>query len=168
MHPNVLQKMEEAVLLEFIDGLPWKKVSHAYGVANDAPIELRRLLSQDDDERFDAICGFLLSSAFHQYTIYPATPYVMLCVLKILKFGSINELDSGFGDLMASQLLHFLMLCVERGQKGIYGPPHSLAPTIEVAAMKGMELFREFTEHDDAAVANEARALLEWAQTQKM
>ena len=146
--------------LEFIDSLPWKEVSHAYGNAGDAPSELRRLLSDDEDERMDAICGFLLSSAFHQYSIYPATPYAMVSVIKILESGEINALESGMGDSMVSQLLHFVRIFAERGQAAIEGRPDPFAPTVEKAAASGRQIYQQMTADACPKVRAEATALL--------
>ena len=146
--------------LEFIDSLPWQEVTHAYGNAGDAPTELRRLLSDDEDERMDAICGFLLSSVFHQYSIYPATPYAIASVIRILESGAINALDSGMGDSMASQLLHFIRICAERGQASIEGTPHLLAPTIEDATASGRQLYEVMSKDACPKVRAEAEALL--------
>lgn len=146
--------------LEFIDSLPWKEVTHAYGNAGDAPSELRRLLSDDEDERMDAICGFLLSSVFHQYSIYPATPYAMVSVIRILESGEINTLDSGMGDSMTSQLLHFIRICAERGQASIEGKPDPFAPTIEEATTSGSQFYEMMTTDVCPKVRTEATALL--------
>jgi hypothetical protein len=146
--------------LEFIDSLPWKGVTHAYGNAGDAPAELRRLLSDDEDERMDAICGFLLSSAYHQYSIYPATPYAMVSVIRILESGEINALESGMGDSMAYQLLYFARICAERGQASIEGRPDPFAPTIEEAAESGRQIYERMTTNPCPKVRAEATSLL--------
>jgi hypothetical protein len=146
--------------IEFIDSLPWKEVTHAYGNAGDAPSELRRLLSDDEDERMDAICGFLLSSVFHQYSIYSATPYAMISVIRILESGEINELESGMGNSMASELLHFVRICAERGQVSIEGRPDPFAPTIEEAALSGRQLYEMMAKDSCPKVRDEATALL--------
>lgn len=147
--------------LEFIDSLPWQEVTHAYGSAGDAPAELRRLLSDDEDERMDAICGFLLSSVFHQHSIYPATPYAIASVVRILESNTVNTLDSGMGDSMVSQLLRFIRICAERGQGSIEGETRPLAPTIEDAAASGTRLYETMINNTCSKARAEAEALLD-------
>ncbi|HCN30883.1 MAG TPA: hypothetical protein DIT64_19615, partial [Verrucomicrobiales bacterium] len=144
----------------FIDYLPWDQVHHAYGQAIDARSELRRLISDDEDERMDAICGFLYSSAFHQYTIYPATPFAMLSVLRILDLPDVPDLSSGMRDRpMAFELLHFIRICAERGQVGIHGTPHPVAPTIEQVTSTCESICHRFLTHIEPCVRSEAEAL---------
>jgi len=149
-------------LLAFVDSLPWSEVAHAYGDSHDAPKELRRLLSDDEDERFDAICGFLLGAIVHQHTIYPATPLVMQSVIKILECGRVNVWSSGFGDSMASQLLSFLSQCMQSGQGSMCGNPHPYFPTVESIVEQKVALFHAFAKHEDVEVRAEAQLLLKW------
>jgi|GEM_PF-6965990 len=158
-------KAELMLLTELIQAPPslrraWRKKSAHRG--------LRRLLSVDLDERMEGIYGFLLSEAFHQYTLYPFTPSVMRSVLNILETGEINELQSGTSDgPMAAALLSFLRSCAQRGQQAIQGKPLARAATIEEAALAGRSLYREFLGHEDAQVREQAAALLEWAANQQ-
>lgn len=153
-----------AVTLQFVDSLPWKETTHAYGNAGDSPKQLRRLLSEDEDERMDAILGFLLSSVFHQCSIYPATPLSVISVIKILELGLINELSPGTEhDTMASALLDFIQLCLDRGQKNIDNP-HPKVPTIEEATASGLILYEQMRQDPDPTVSSRAEALSLWVK----
>ena len=167
--PNRADPPPDALLLHstarrdafsFIDSLPWEQVRHAYGRATDARSELRRLFSDDEDDRMDAICGLLYSSAFHQYTIYPATPFAMLSVHRILALPDVPDLSSGMKDRpMAFELLHFIRICAEGGQAAIYGTPHPTAPTIEQVTSDCESICRRFLTHLEPCVCSEAEAL---------
>jgi len=148
-------------LLQFIDSMPWAKVSHAYGPANDAPHEIKRLMSDDVEDRMDAICGFLYSSAFHQYSIYTATPLVMRCVAKLLGLPKLPNEPSGMGQPMAYELLHFVRICAERGQTAMEGKPNADAPTIEEAASEVRCVLDGYLRHPEIKVREEALLLSE-------
>ncbi len=149
-----------AELLQLIDSMPWQQVSHAYGPAKDAPTELRRLVASDVEERMDAICGFLYSSAFHQYSIFSATPYVIRCVAKMLMLDELPELPCGMNNRpMAYELLHFIRICAERGQEAIEGTTRLDAPTIEEAVSELMPTLERYLAHSDPKVREEARML---------
>jgi len=150
----------------FIDSLPWSEVAHAYGVATDAPGQLRCLISADVDEREDAVHGFLYSSIFHQYSLYSATPFVMLSVLKILEWHDIPKQAGGtcIGSI-AYELLHFIRICAECGQRSVQGLPHPSSPTIENVVRSGLETYRKYASHEEAVVRAEADALLIWVES---
>lgn len=146
-------------LLQFIDSMPWAKASHAYGPANDAPHEIKRLMSDDVEDRMDAICGFLYSSAFHQYSIYTATPLVMRCVAKLLGLPKLPHEPSGMGQPMAYELLHFVRICAERGQTAMEGEPNADAPTIQEAASEVRCVLDGYLRHPEIKVREEALLL---------
>ncbi len=149
----------------FIDSLPWSEVAHAYGVATDAPSQLRCLISADVDEREDAVHGFLYSSVFHQYSLYSATPFVMQSVLKLLEWHDLpKQAGSTCVGSIAYELLHFIRMCAECGQRSVQGPPHASAPTIENVARSGLEAYRKYATHEEANVRAEANALLTWVE----
>jgi hypothetical protein len=65
------------------------------------------------DLRSDAVNEFLLGSAFHQYTLYPVTPYVIPFVLEALGDPNVSE-KPVFEDgepRMKQELLCFLQAC---------------------------------------------------------
>jgi hypothetical protein len=102
-------------MFEHLDSIPWGQLSHAYGPATDAPHWIRALASDDADERTEAVYHFLLSSAFHQFTLYSATPHVIPFVIEALRDPAVSERPVGEdGDpLMKEDLLCFLRACAE-------------------------------------------------------
>jgi hypothetical protein len=151
-------------MFESVDGIPWREVTHAYGVATDAPGWIRAFDSDDPDMRSDAIYGFLYSSVFHQYTLYPATPFVVPFVIEALQSPSVCSRDNGMGDPMKLDLLGFVQSCAERGQRGILGVPHPQAPTIEAAVLSGAEVYLSFLSDDNPKVVDVARWLHGWCR----
>ncbi len=59
-------------MLEGLDAVPWKTLQHAYGEASDVPGLIRRLASEDSDERDEALDA-LYGNICHQGTVYEAT-----------------------------------------------------------------------------------------------
>ena len=95
----------------------------AYGNASDAPFWLRALNSEDPDLRTDAVHEFLWSSAFHQYTLYSATPFAIKYVIQALQVP--EPADRSVGDLrypMKRELLHFLQQRSRCGQRAVIKP----------------------------------------------
>jgi len=69
--------------LAVLEETDWGALSHAYGVAADAPSRLTGLLSGDPAACADAV-GYLDAAILHQGSIYPATAPVALFVAGIL------------------------------------------------------------------------------------
>ncbi|MBL0888130.1 HEAT repeat domain-containing protein [Myceligenerans indicum] len=66
-----------------INEVNWARLTHAYGVATDAPGSLRALV-QDDDEAFGFALDYLYSAVLHQGTVYPATAPSLRAVAEML------------------------------------------------------------------------------------
>jgi hypothetical protein len=150
----------------FIDSLPWSEVAHAYGVATEAPSQLRCLISADVEEREEAVIDFLYSSVFHQYSLYSATPFVMQSVLKLLEWQDMpQQAGSTCVGSIAYELLHFIRMCAECGQRSVEGVLHPAAPIIEDVARSGLDTYRRYATHEEANVRAEANALLTWVES---
>ncbi|OAI57939.1 hypothetical protein AYO47_00155 [Planctomyces sp. SCGC AG-212-M04] len=63
-------------MLDNLDKVPWAKLEHAYGTAEDVPDELRKLLDADPKVREQALWT-LYGNVFHQGTRYEATAHVV-------------------------------------------------------------------------------------------
>ena len=157
----LLNTEERRSTFDYIDSLPWATVRHAYGAATDSPRQLRRLVSQDIDARMHAVCDFLYSHPWHQYSLYSATAYSMMSVARILKIADVRHLDSGMRDPMAYHMLHFLCLCAGPGQAGIVTSPAPDSPTIEEAALAAAEVCDELIHDEDSRISIEAARLLD-------
>lgn len=59
-------------MLEGLDAIDWGSLSHAYGGASDVPGTLRRLVSEDESVRQEALAE-LCGTIWHQGTVYVAT-----------------------------------------------------------------------------------------------
>jgi hypothetical protein len=150
-------------MFEGVDLVPWNEVRHCYGPASNAPRQIRGLDSEDPDERADAVNEFLWSSAFHQWTLYPATPFVIPFIVEALQSRPLVERDNGCGGCsMKRELLHFVRLCAQAGQRAIAGTPHPQALTIEEAVRAGAAVYAMYVKDETPGVAEDAAWLVTW------
>lgn len=71
-------------MLDELMMIPWYELSHAYGSAEEVPIWLRQLTSNEQRVREDAM-SHLYNSILHQGSIYPSTPYAVSFLLELLQ-----------------------------------------------------------------------------------
>jgi hypothetical protein len=69
--------------LEGLNAVNWSVLHHAFGDANDIPILLQAVLSDDKDERKLAFI-LLRETIWHQGTVYEASAYTVPFLLKML------------------------------------------------------------------------------------
>ena len=70
-------------MLEKLNEVNWKKLSHAYGSAEDVPDLLRALASEDGEKREKAYYA-LYGNVFHQGTRWEASPHVIPFLYELL------------------------------------------------------------------------------------
>ncbi len=138
-----------------IDSISWNKLADAYGVANKAPQGFTDLFSDDQDIREDAVYEFLLSSALHQYTTYSCTPYVVKCVIYIIKNEDIENLY-----IISYPLIRELFLFIQ-------GCSHSALTNVELRneIVKGKLIYQKYKSHHDALTSNYASNLFDFSNT---
>jgi hypothetical protein len=146
-------------MFEDLDLPPWGEVNHAQGPATDAPQRLRDLDSEDTGRRVAAVDTFLFGAVYYQFTVYPATAFVIPFVIEALGSPTLAARDDGHGHPMAYDLLHFLACCAASGQRALAGQPHPQALTIEQAVTAGVSVFENYLRHPDGAVRKEAALL---------
>jgi hypothetical protein len=146
-------------MFDTLDSVPWGRLRHAYGSATDAPKWIRDLDSDNEENRQEAINQFLWSSAFHQYTLYTATPFVIPFVIEALASPTLAERGDGMGHPMKRELIHFLRMCADGGQRGIYGNPDPQDLTIEDAILSGRCLYERYVNDPDDRVRLDANWL---------
>ncbi|MEZ6041851.1 MAG: HEAT repeat domain-containing protein [Planctomycetaceae bacterium] len=93
---------EKSMMLESLELIPWQKLEHALGPADDVPDLLRQLLVDDPGIRSNAVWT-LYGNVFHQGSRYSATPYVVPFLIEICKSDDIanrGELLRFWGNLI--------------------------------------------------------------------
>ena len=71
-------------MLEGLDEINWSQLHHAYGEASNVPVLIRKLLSQDENERDEAEQD-LFNCICHQGTIWEATSYTIPFLWELIK-----------------------------------------------------------------------------------
>jgi hypothetical protein len=71
-------------MFEGLNAIPWAELSQAYGSAEEVPVWLRQLTSDDEQVRQQAM-GKLGSSIYHQGSLYPATAYAVPYLIALLQ-----------------------------------------------------------------------------------
>ena len=154
-------------MFDDLDSIPWRRLRHAYGSAVDAPKWIRALDSENEEDRTEAVNRFLWSSAFHQYTLYTATPFVIRFVVEALAFPALAERTDGMGQPMKRDLIHFLRLCAEAGQRAVRGWkrwPSPKSPTIEDSILAGASLYERYAHDENDRVQSDARWLVNFCE----
>lgn len=77
-------------MLEALDAIDWGALEHAHGDAADVPDLIRSLLSDDADERMDAIT-FLHETIWHQGTVYTASAAVVPFLYELLIHRDVQD-----------------------------------------------------------------------------
>jgi hypothetical protein len=70
-------------MLEGLDNVDWKSLTHAYGSAEDVPDQLRALAFGDTEERESAVWS-LYGNIYHQGTVYQATAYAVPFLVEMI------------------------------------------------------------------------------------
>ena len=132
--------------------IPWGELSHAYGVASDAPQELENLFSDEEVKSSNAYYDWLLSAVFHQYTLYSATYGTIRVVIAMLKTMNVSELE--IDEQRADRLLlDWLYICAESSNS---------YPDVQKELLDGKFMYRKFTDSEDVKVSELATALVNW------
>lgn len=136
---------------KLIESIPWAELEHAYGIATDAPRELKNLLSEDELLNSNAYYDWLLSAVFHQITLYSATPFTIVVVLEILK---TEDLSNKIIDDTPTEelLLDWLLLCSKSAR-------HDQA--VVDAITSGRAVYNEYLSNSNTTLVEKARAILD-------
>jgi hypothetical protein len=89
-----------------VEAVPWQRLEHAYGPAIDVPAVLRAV--RTDDERADGAIDQLLSTIWHQGTVYSATA-------EAVPFVAALALDEDL-PVKRRALLGLLLFSIARGE----------------------------------------------------
>jgi aminoglycoside 2''-phosphotransferase len=87
-------------MFEGLNAIPWAELSHAYGSAEEVPVWLRQLTSDDEQVRHRAM-DKLRSSIYHQGSLYPATAYAVPYLIALLQEPTVQGKEAILGLLNA-------------------------------------------------------------------
>ena len=77
-------------MLETLDEIPWKRLTHAYGKASDTPGNIRKLASASRSKREDAL-DKLWFSIIHQGSVYEAAAYAVPFLVELATHAQVED-----------------------------------------------------------------------------
>ena len=80
-------------MLEGLTSIPWSKLKHAYGTAEDVPVAIQNLLDKKREVRKEAFEN-LSTSIIHQGTVYQATPYTIPFFYELLASAEVKNREN--------------------------------------------------------------------------
>lgn len=139
-------------MFEHLDKVSWHTLTHAYGPATDATKWIPALASEDEDLRSEAVYGFLHSSICHQYTTYPATPYVIPFVIEALRDPVVSgrPVFDGGGS-MRTAMFDFLYACALGSRRD---------DRVGVALVQARDVYAAHVSDEEPETARYAQALV--------
>ncbi|GGN88473.1 hypothetical protein GCM10010112_71980 [Actinoplanes lobatus] len=126
-----------------LDDVPWDRLHHAYGVADDVPDMLRALRDPDPEVRGDALGG-LHATVLHQGTRFQASQAVVPFLVALID----DPATPGRGDLL--RLLTGLAIGDRRDDRLPFDPATELTAAARLDGADTADLVRRFHEEQDA------------------
>jgi len=152
-------------MLEQLDQIDWRQLSHAYGPATDVPEMIRGLATITPENR-EQVLVEVWSSILHQGSLYTATAAAIPFLIELLNEPSVSE-KNHILDLLAGAAESALDVIQEdlacrdgQGDEGIKRPIPSFIPPILTAVEGEWSLYCRLLLDRDAAVRISATLLL--------
>ncbi len=155
-------------MLNKLNSVNWAEFEHAYGTAEDVPAMIRKLLSEDEEERQIAQ-EMLYIGPFHQETVTSCLPYVVRFLIELL--GNETTPDRAWITEYLAHTANICNKCTEVDLEAI--PPHIRASLqaqgkeIDPAAKQlceeltsNIDVFNRLIEHEANDIRIPALALL--------
>lgn len=154
MSPAIIDAMVSEEVKSTIRQIPWGSLSHAYGLALDAPQELENLFSEDEVVSGNAYYDWLYSAVLHQCTMYSASYGAVRVVIGMLNTMNVSRLE--IDEVRADrQLLTWLYSCAESSK------PY---PDVEKEISLGFSTYQKFIMSDCEKVHELATSLIKWCR----
>ena len=99
--------------------IPWHRLTTTYGRATDFPAELDVLWNMESMEAVDAAGEALELNIEHQSTLWHATPFAMIFLLRIFKKAQEESAQNKVAHYLAEQLVELFTVIVECIRDGL-------------------------------------------------
>ena len=145
-------------MIEEAEQVPWGLLTHCRGVATDVPQIIQNLSSRFENVWMEAVNDGLWDRLCHQYTLYPASPYVIPFLIELLQGNKLRNHPA------RRDVLAYLEICARTGDHGIpAGCPER--PGVPDLILKGRDVYAQYAEDEDGEVQVEARALTRYCES---
>lgn len=102
-----------------VSDIPWHRLTTAYGRATDFPTELDVLWSMKSIDAVDAAGEALAMNIEHQSTLWHATPFAMIFLLRIFKKALEERTQNEVAHYLAEQLVDLFTVIAECIRDGL-------------------------------------------------
>ncbi len=142
-------------MFEELNTIPWHELTHAYGSAEEVPMWLRQLASNEESIREQAM-SYLTSAICHQGWISPATGYAVPYLLELLQIPTVQG-KAAILDLLADIAKASPELREEQWRKNPNVPQWNVPDYIsfknaQLEVSKGLPLFQTLLTHEDEEI----------------
>lgn len=134
--------------------LPWGGFLDAYGSASTTPQIFLQLIDGNPDEKADAVNDLLWSRAYHQHDVFSITPSVLTAVIELLQVPDLINQRTSVGRSLLEEFIHFIRLCADGSR--VCGDAVKLEEQIKEAVQAGVDLYKQFSTHENRRVAQDA------------
>ena len=102
-----------------VNDIPWHRLTTTYGRATDFPAELDVLWNMESIETVDAAGEALELNIEHQSTLWHATPFAMIFLLRIFKKAQEASAHNAVAQYLAEQLVELFTVIAECIRDGL-------------------------------------------------
>ena len=102
-----------------VSDIPWHRLTTTYGRATDFPAELDVLWNMESIESVDAAGEALELNIEHQSTLWHATPFAMIFLLRIFKKAQEESAHNEVAQYLAEQLVELFTVIAECIRDGL-------------------------------------------------
>ena len=102
-----------------VSDIPWHRLTTTYGRATDSPTELDALWSMKSIDAVDAAGEALAMNIEHQSTLWHATPFAMIFLLRIFKKAQEERTQNEVAHYLAEQLVDLFTVIAECIRDGL-------------------------------------------------
>ena len=99
--------------------IPWHRLTTSYGRATDFPAHLAVLWDMNDVDAIDAAGEELAQNIEHQSTLWHATPFAMIFLLRIFKKAQEESAHNEVAQYLAEQLVELFTVIAECIRDGL-------------------------------------------------
>ena len=102
-----------------VSDIPWHRLTTTYGRATDFPAELDVLWNMESMDAVDAVGEALELNIEHQSTLWHATPFAMIFLLRIFKKAQEASAHNAVAQYLAEQLVELFTVIAECIRDGL-------------------------------------------------
>ena len=132
-----------------VSDIPWHRLTTTYGRATDFPAELDVLWNMESMDAVDAAGETLELNIEHQSTLWHATPFAMIFLLRIFKKAQEASAHNAVAQYLAEQLVELFTVIAECIRDGLMLEHADPLPNFEAMLNEEYLWSEEYDEDED-------------------